>query len=155
VPATTLTATPIAFKWEFVGGAPAYAAVETSQTTASAALVDLTTVGPSFTVPRAGDYLFRYNVDVGNNGAGNTDIVGLMKNGVEADRMVQQIVGAGGVAAPMREIQLTGLAASDAFKLQYLRHRRHRHIPAAAADRYPNPSVRGHDPDLGRGGVPD
>jgi hypothetical protein len=107
------------FKWEFIGGAPAYAAVETAQTTASATPADLTTVGPSFTVPRAGDYLIRYNVDAGNNGAGNTDVITLMKNGVEVDRMVQAISVATGQAAIMREILLTGLAASDAFKLQY------------------------------------
>jgi hypothetical protein len=108
------------FKWEFVGGAPVYAAVETAQTTGTTGgFVDLATVGPSFTLPRAGDYLFRYSADAGNNGAGNTDIVGLIKNGGEVDRMVQAIGVALGQAAMMREIVLTGLAASDAFKLQY------------------------------------
>jgi hypothetical protein len=108
------------FKWEFIGGTPAYAAVETAQTTASAVFVDLATVGPSFTVPRAGDYLFRWSADVGNTVGGSTDIIVLIKGGVEFDRITQQIVGGGGQSAPMREVLLTGLAANDAFKFQYL-----------------------------------
>jgi hypothetical protein len=120
------------FKWEFVGGAPAYSAVETSQTTSERWIRRPATVGPSFTVPRAGDYLFRYNVDVGNSGAGNIDIVGLMKNGVEADRLCNRSAAraAGGPdardsanrAGRERRFQAPGTG-----------------IPEAATDRYPDP----------------
>jgi hypothetical protein len=44
-------------KWIFVGGAPGFSAVDTSEATSSTTYVALTTAGPSFTVPVAGDYL--------------------------------------------------------------------------------------------------
>jgi len=46
-------------KWEFIGGTPAIAKVDTSETTASAFPVNLTTTGPTITVARAGQYLVR------------------------------------------------------------------------------------------------
>ena len=48
------------YRWEFVGGCPAVSEVGSDgslQATASATYVDLTTVGPSITVPNAGVYL--------------------------------------------------------------------------------------------------
>lgn len=44
------------YKWEFVGGNGLSAYVQASQTTASTTYTDLGTVGPSLTVPLAGDY---------------------------------------------------------------------------------------------------
>lgn len=44
------------YKWEMVGGGPLTSEVATSETTGSAGYVDLATVGPSITVPLAGDY---------------------------------------------------------------------------------------------------
>jgi len=46
-----------AYKWEFVGGAPAQAEIETLENTASTSYVSLATAGPSFAIPRAGEYL--------------------------------------------------------------------------------------------------
>jgi hypothetical protein len=45
-----------AYKWEFIGGSLHVVAVETSELTSSITSTDLATVGPSFTVPRAGDW---------------------------------------------------------------------------------------------------
>ena len=45
-----------AYKWEFVGGSDIVSRVETAEGTASTTYVDLATVGPSVTVPLAGDY---------------------------------------------------------------------------------------------------
>jgi hypothetical protein len=46
-----------AYKWEFVGGPTMVAVVATPETTTtSGSYVNLTTVGPTITVPRAGDY---------------------------------------------------------------------------------------------------
>lgn len=45
-----------AYKWEFVGGASVSAEVTTQESTTSTTFVDLTTVGPQVTVPRAGEY---------------------------------------------------------------------------------------------------
>lgn len=46
-----------AHKWEFVGGGRLFAEVATSEATASGVYVNLATVGPSITLPLAGDYM--------------------------------------------------------------------------------------------------
>jgi hypothetical protein len=46
------------YKWELVGGPPLTAEVATFESTSSAFPVDLATVGPSITIPLAGDYVF-------------------------------------------------------------------------------------------------
>jgi hypothetical protein len=53
-----------AYKWEFVGGPNLYAEVQTGEGTASATFADLATVGPSITVPLAGDYLVSIGVRI-------------------------------------------------------------------------------------------
>jgi hypothetical protein len=45
-----------AYKWEFVGGSSAEAAVNAQEATTSTTFVDLTTVGPSLVLPRPGLY---------------------------------------------------------------------------------------------------
>ena len=45
-----------AYKWMFVGGAPAYTAVETDESFSTVGTSDLPTVGPQITIPRLGDY---------------------------------------------------------------------------------------------------
>jgi len=46
-----------AYKWEFIGGSPAAALVNTQEApTTLNAWADLATIGPQITVPRAGDY---------------------------------------------------------------------------------------------------
>jgi hypothetical protein len=52
-------------KWEFIGGAPGYASIETAETTASAVYGVVATAGPTFTLPRIGIYL----VSVGYTGS--------------------------------------------------------------------------------------
>ena len=52
-----------ASKWLFVGGIPATVLVATAESTSTtASFVDLATVGPAFTVPRAGIYLVEATV---------------------------------------------------------------------------------------------
>lgn len=48
---------PSSYKWEFVGGPPLAGSVVTSQSTTSTSYADLATVGPSVSVPFAGDYV--------------------------------------------------------------------------------------------------
>jgi hypothetical protein len=63
------------YKWEFVGGADAYAEVNTSEaTSASTTWLDLATVGPRIIVPRAGDY----DALVGCDGSANAQNVWMM-----------------------------------------------------------------------------
>jgi len=66
------------YKWVFIGGPPAVVSVETSQTSNSTTYTDLATVGPSFTVPRAGQYLVQCAAAGACNNAGGTEVfVGL------------------------------------------------------------------------------
>jgi hypothetical protein len=55
------------YKWEFVGGAPAHPMVATAENTTSTLYADLATVGPSFTLPRNGDYIIEIGAQVAGN----------------------------------------------------------------------------------------
>jgi hypothetical protein len=57
-------ASAAASKWEFVGGAPLSHEVPASETRATASYGGLTTVGPSLTVPLAGDYLISIGANI-------------------------------------------------------------------------------------------
>lgn len=50
------------YKWEFMGGPPMAASVDTDESTASTSYTALATAGPSITVPYAGDY----DIEVGS-----------------------------------------------------------------------------------------
>jgi hypothetical protein len=111
-----------AFKWEFIGGAPMYAAVATDETTASTTYVDLATVGPSITVPRAGDY----EVEVGASmwdATGGVACYAAVKRGAAAtsdnDAATVEGIGAAPGLSASRKILMTGLAASDVLKVQF------------------------------------
>lgn len=65
-----------AYKWEFIGGSPWVAEVTTLETTAAAAFTDLTTVGPSITLPLAGDYAIGLSALVRHSVAGSTMYMG-------------------------------------------------------------------------------
>lgn len=58
------------YKWEYVGGPPLSAEVQTKETSASTSYTDLATVGPSLTIPLAGDYEFLLVANASNNTAG-------------------------------------------------------------------------------------
>jgi hypothetical protein len=60
-----------AYKWEYLGGGPLLARVSSSETTTGTD-VDLTTVGPSVSVPLNGDYLVRYGSILGNANVNGT-----------------------------------------------------------------------------------
>lgn len=45
-----------AYPWEFLGGSPLFASVDTDETTTSTTYAALATAGPTITVPLAGDY---------------------------------------------------------------------------------------------------
>ena len=47
---------PSAYKWEYLGGRPLYAAVFTQESTTSTSYGSLATAGPSVTLPLSGDY---------------------------------------------------------------------------------------------------
>jgi hypothetical protein len=108
-----------AYKWEFVGGAPTYQRIDTDQGTASATPVDLATVGPQFTLPRAGDYTCRFGAEVYNNTTAGSEFTALMRAAVT---VVAPIYGTGVANLPgvmSHEAVAAGAAASDVVKLQY------------------------------------
>jgi hypothetical protein len=112
-----------AYKWEFVGGVAAFIQVVTGgTTTAVAAWVDLTNIGPSFIVPRAGDY---------------SAMLVAQLNDSTAQANVQAGVGIGAFASPsisaatyinpggnwitqMSFGPITGVAASSELRMRYL-----------------------------------
>lgn len=51
-------------KWRFVGGAPLFKTVDTSESTASSTYAALATAGPAIAIPFAGDYI----VEIGHGG---------------------------------------------------------------------------------------
>jgi len=53
-----------AYKWEFLGGPPLVSTIDTDESTAAVILQDLTTVGPSVTVPLAGDYVMEIGANM-------------------------------------------------------------------------------------------
>lgn len=110
------------FKWEFIGGAPMFTKIDTSETvTTPTVYTDAPTVGPSVTVPRAGDYEVWIGADFAST-QGNTDAFIAVKRGaaaaVDLDSMVDH-TGSAIVATHSRMLIITGLAASDVLKMQY------------------------------------
>lgn len=56
-------------RWEFLGGPPLAAVVETSETTASTTFADLATAGPTVIAPLAGDYNITVEARAGSTAA--------------------------------------------------------------------------------------
>ena len=79
-------ASPSAYKWEFAGGPPLHAEVETEQGLSSpGSWLDLATVGPDVTLPRAGDYMVSwgcYSYWDGAAGANGVTSMGIQRGGV-------------------------------------------------------------------------
>jgi len=59
-----------AYKWQFIGGDPAFAEVVAQESPNSASYVALATPGPSIVVPRAGIYLVEIGFYMFNNSVG-------------------------------------------------------------------------------------
>lgn len=89
--------------WEFIGGAPLYAEVATSETTASTTYAALATAGPSIALPFVGDWMVETGAQ-GFNSTGAQDVRMSYDIGgtgaVDAD--ATYIVGGGGYVAATR-----------------------------------------------------
>lgn len=114
-------------KWLFIGGAPAIVEVTTAESASSTSYTALTTAGPSFTVPRAGDYIVEvgsrafssnnagtgfHSYDIGATGAVDADACKQ-----EAGEFQTSSFPVGGAGARPRK--KTGLAASTALVSKY------------------------------------
>lgn len=113
-----------ASKWEFVGGSHLHALVAASEGTSLTSFADLGTVGPSITVPLAGDYDIGYGAQIAP--PATSAVTGLMSiavggtGAVDADAVVVQTPSAGNAAgSPWRTVRKTGVAASAAVTAKY------------------------------------
>jgi hypothetical protein len=111
------------YKWKFVGGPPAFSAVDTSQAIGSAgAWADPATVGPSVTVPRAGDYLA-----VGTCGAAIVTSASSVQMGIAIGAgtppaVSQATLPAAGYTVPLVvQHKFVTLSASDELRMRYQR----------------------------------
>lgn len=132
-------------KWIFVGGSPALVSVTAQQSpSSSGSYVDLTTPGPSFTVPRAGSYYVEWTATAsaqGNAGLSTASMIVANSTGTQWGTDVANMDGGGGTAVGIfAASELTGLSASDVIKCRYecsasttgfFRNRRLRVLPVA------------------------
>lgn len=117
-----------AYKWEFLGGGAMYFMVSTDESTASASYVDLTTVGPSLTVPLAGDYRIQGGCSTWRSTAGAAQSLMSLKVGAAATSDSDKIVWFASAAdagatqksiTGQRELRKLGLTAGTVLKMQY------------------------------------
>ncbi len=109
-------------KWIHIGGGPAYSSVDTSQNGGGATntFVDFPTVGPQFTVPRAGIYLVRFGCTGGGNGGATTSFAGVKAGstspslGTDRTSIAVSWQSSGGLAS---EFETGTLAAADVVKM--------------------------------------
>ena len=102
--------------WEFIGGAPLYAEVETQESTSSATYAALATAGPSIALPFVGDWMVETGMEQFSSATGSTfgsmsyDIGGT--GAVDADAIVNGTTTINvDVAAVHRKRRKAGLTA--------------------------------------------
>jgi hypothetical protein len=107
--------------WIFVGGAPLLKEIASGESTASTTYVDLTTAGPSITVPQAGDYLVRFESQV-STGGGNDNAWVSVKIGAAATSDNQGNPSSTSNTVPQvdnRTQRISVVADGDVLKVQY------------------------------------
>jgi hypothetical protein len=111
------------YKWEFIGGPPRLSTIGANENRASTTYGDLATVGPSITVPLAGDYIITIGF-TGNNG--NANNIAYMSyqvgatSAIDADAVSYlSSVNAGSYASSTKPQLKTGIAASSAIVAKY------------------------------------
>jgi hypothetical protein len=111
-----------AYKWEFVGGAPWSSYVVTSETTTSAAWVELATT-QRFTVPRAGDWDFLAHSEGSATTSGDTVGMGISPDAFASwvDYQFATIFNANGATAIVAMGRAAGLAAATIVRLGFIR----------------------------------
>jgi hypothetical protein len=108
------------YKWEFVGGPAWVKEVATSENTASAAAVDLATVGPTFaSVLPAGEYIVRaYCVIANATAAATRGVLTLDNNGADTT-LTQGTLATTNYYLALADETVATIAASTTVKLQY------------------------------------
>jgi hypothetical protein len=112
-----------AYKWEFIGGSALHAAVDAGEGTTSATYTDLATVGPSITLPLAGDYDVEAGAQLWNSAAGNDALMSYQIGATAAVDLDGIMNRAAAANAPLVHLvqtrRKTGLAASTALVAKY------------------------------------
>lgn len=108
-------------KWVFVGGSPATVSVTaTESTTSSASYADLSTTGPSFTVPVAGDYVVEIScLTDSNTVASNQMSFAIGGTGASDDDRAQTTLNSTYSGTMYRKVVKTALAAATALVCKY------------------------------------
>lgn len=112
------------YKWEFIGGNPLTNYVDAHETSGSLTATNLTTVGPSITVSRAGDYSVRANC-AGSNGNAEDSYMIVVNGAGTANIMVNSPLGytRSGTLNYLNAMTITGettgRAASDIIRMKY------------------------------------
>lgn len=112
---------PSAYKWEFIGGTSLFSEVVTSESTTSTTYANLTTTGPSITVPLAGDYQVEIAASNYNNGV-NSNLMSYSIGGTAAsdsDAWKIDFATANKAQVGARSRLKTGLAAATALVAKY------------------------------------
>lgn len=108
------------YKWYCIGGTPYWAQVNTSEATTSTTFTDLTTPGPSFTVPVGGDWLVEIGCYLTGPTAGNVGYMSFAVGGTAASD--SDAAGNSSGAASMsvtRSVKKTGVGAASSIATKY------------------------------------
>jgi hypothetical protein len=111
------------YKWKFVGGPPAMHIVTPGEATSSSSYVDLTTVGPTITLARAGEYNAYFGCGYFGSASTLSGAFGLKIGAAAVDTNSDE---AGFIVPSAVNPQMPGMhqalfvaAASDVIKMQY------------------------------------
>jgi hypothetical protein len=112
------------YKWVAMPSTPLMHEILTDEATSATHTVyqDLTTVGPTITVPRSGDYLADFGAQLYNVNATTGAVAALKRGGSatsDSDAIFMLSTGASQYSSPARSIRLNALTASDVVKMQY------------------------------------
>lgn len=107
------------YKWEFVGGPPLIHEIETEETTTSASAADLSTNGPTLTMPFAGEYLATMMCHGRATGSGAEVKAHLYANGSDVADASSQVADSQAGAELPRADAVTLAGASQVIKMRY------------------------------------
>jgi hypothetical protein len=110
-----------AYKWEAVGQQqPVYGEIDASEGTATTSYTDLSTVGPSITVARAGDYDITIGANISpNTGLGTLQVSFAWGANAAADADSVYAIGWTGDVRNLTRNRRKTLAASDLVRMKY------------------------------------
>ena len=110
------------YKWEFIGGPPASTYVSANEVYSGSGWANLATVGPNFTIPRAGDYRVEADATTGIPGASGASWIGVADNGdqdpVSSVSFYNGATSGGSWGLHMVE-EKAGQAAGNVFRMRY------------------------------------